>query len=85
MSEQIGFLIEDNVTFGRAMWAYIQLTPYRAFKWTEDSWKALRFSRRCDAEAVKAFMQDNGHLIVTEHLWCDDAAPVSAKAEEKKP
>ena len=62
---EIGWLVE-NVD---SEWAYCQVKPYRAFKWTRDSVKALRFARREDAESAIMFMQSSESLKATEHSW----------------
>jgi hypothetical protein len=62
---EVGWLIENT----DSEWAYVTLKPTRSFRWTRDSVKALRFSRREDAESVMVFMQGWENLKVTEHLW----------------
>ena len=75
---EIGWLVE-NVD---SEWAYCQVKPYRAFKWTRDSAKALRFARREDAESAIMFMQSSESLKATEHSWSGDLLAQSASAAQ---
>lgn len=46
--------------------------------WMLDANKAVRFSRKEDAEAYKREMRIGEHLMATEHIWCD---PVDGDAQ----
>jgi hypothetical protein len=60
---ETGWLIEKPMK-SRPMW----LICNWSFGWTEDSTKAIRFSRREDAEQI-ATMFENADVRITEHQW----------------
>jgi hypothetical protein len=72
-----GWLIEN----AESMWASLIYVPYKHFKWTRDSWKALRFSRKVDAEAVIQFMQSSEALKATEHVWIGTESAPAQRTE----
>jgi hypothetical protein len=72
-SDEYGWLVEGSEN-GWASW--LVMGPV-GFEWTVDSFKALRFSRKEDAEAVARFNQSilpdrfSGGVVATNHVWSD--------------
>lgn len=59
------WLIESRFTPAPTWWTG---TDHPA-PWTRDSLKAVRFCRKCDAEAAMASLQDGHFCFVSEHQW----------------
>lgn len=59
------WLIESRFTPAPTWWTG---TDHPA-PWTRDSLKAVRFSRKCDAEAAMAALQDGHFCFASEHQW----------------
>jgi hypothetical protein len=59
-----GWLIERKFE-NAPLW----LTCNWSLGWTKDSLRAIRFSRREDAEQI-ATMFENDDVSITEHKWC---------------
>lgn len=72
-SDEYGWLVEGSEN-GRACW--LKMGPI-GFEWVTDSFQALRFSRKEDAEAVARFNQSilpdrfPGGIVATDHIWSD--------------
>ena len=71
MSEQ-GWLLESRVS-GSAVWFRVAACDQTKWDWTVDASKAVRFSRKQDAEAMLNFLRGVGFLDktwqVTGHEW----------------
>jgi hypothetical protein len=65
IASESGWLIERRMQLPPE---YLYVPDWSGFKWTQDSLKALRFSRREDAEQV-AHIFENGDVYITEHQW----------------
>lgn len=59
------WLIESRFTPAPTWWTG---TDHPA-PWTRDSLKAVRFCRKCDAEAAMAALQDGHFCFASEHQW----------------
>jgi hypothetical protein len=55
---------------GSPQWARLRLGDW---VWTDDASKALRFSRRQDAEEICGIFEELD-VIATEHMWCSPAS-----------
>jgi hypothetical protein len=62
---ETGWLIERRMQLPPE---YLYVPDWSGFQWTQDSLKALRFSRREDAEQV-AHIFENDDVYITEHQW----------------
>ena len=67
--DEVGWLIEKSID-GAPQW----LTAAWEFGWTPDADKAIRFSRRQDAEQI-ASMMENEPISITEHTWVSGDRP----------
>lgn len=74
-------VIERGWLIERKKGGYFYQTP-RMNGWTNDSVKALRFARKCDAEAIAGKYNMRFEAIITEHEWHDSAAAPSAPGRE---
>jgi hypothetical protein len=63
-SFETGWLIERRNPSPE--WLYVP--DWFGFKWTSDSFQAIRFCRREDAEQI-ARMLENEDIHITEHQW----------------
>jgi hypothetical protein len=61
---EMGWLVERE----GPSWASIG-EGYIRFQWTTDSTKALRFSRKEDADRARLLMQGSEKLVAKEHVW----------------
>ena len=70
MAEQTGWLIEHE---SEPKW--LTLKPGEAAYqvcWTTNSYDALRFARRVDADDYASTFLEEGPIRITEHIWEGD-------------
>ncbi|HCK83015.1 MAG TPA: hypothetical protein DHW63_00345 [Hyphomonadaceae bacterium] len=83
MAEETGWLIERHRD-GAPVWFTFDQNNRLADTWTADSTKALRFSRRIDAENAIAWRAISALFLAfaSEHRWHDALCPAKPNAKE---